>query len=227
MRTDFSHHQEAALQTYTTPSGNGPTTAEDGSSAEQAKQKAKEQAQQAAGQAKSTMRSQVDQRSTEAGERVGSVASDARSVAQTLREQGKEQPAKLAEQAADRAERLGDYLKSSDADRILRDVEDFGRRQPWAVIAGGVALGLLASRFLKASSSRRYEERWERRPQLPARTHDLSPETSGIHTTPVTSGPGTPTVPVTPPADVTVTGDIPAGTPGATAPGRSGFEGSR
>ena len=114
---------------------------------------AKEKAQQAADQAKSGLRSQVDQRSTEAGDRVGGFASDVRSVGDQLREQGKEQPAKLAEQAADRAERLGDYLKSSDADRILADVEDFGRRQPWAVIAGGLALGIVASRFLKASSS--------------------------------------------------------------------------
>ena len=82
-----------------------------------------------------------------------------RSVSEHLREQGKDQPAKLAEQAADRAERLGSYLKENDADRILDDVEDFGRRQPWAVIAGGVALGFVASRFLKASSSRRYEQR--------------------------------------------------------------------
>ena len=63
------------------------------------------------------------------------------------------------------------YLTDSDADRILGDVEDFGRRQPWAVIGGGVVLGLLASRFLKASSTRRYEERYDSsRAQLPART---------------------------------------------------------
>ena len=79
------------------------------------------------------------------------IASDVRSVSEQLREQGKDQPAKLAEQAADRAERLGGYLRDNDADRILSDVEDFGRRQPWAVIAGGVAVGFLASRFLKAS----------------------------------------------------------------------------
>ena len=124
---------------------------------------AKEKAQEAAGQAKekagSQLRSQVDQRSTDAGHRVGGIAADARAVSQSLREQGKDQPAKLAEQAADRAERLGSYLKESDADRILGDVEDFGRRQPWAVIAGGVALGLVASRFLKASSIDRYEQR--------------------------------------------------------------------
>jgi hypothetical protein len=178
------------VQTYTTPAGNGP--------AEQPKEKAKEQAQQAAGQAKSTLRSQVDQRSTLAGERVGSLASDVRSVGDQLRQQGKEQPAKLAEQAAERAERLGDYLKNSDADRILGDVEDFGRRQPWAVIAGGLALGLVASRFLKASSSRRYEERRQSaaQAQLPARAYE------------------TETAPEAPPVYV-------------PEPGRSDFEGSR
>ena len=91
----------------------------------------------------------------EAGERVGSTADDIRSVGEELRRQGKDQPAKLAEQAAQRAESLGDYLQRSDGDTILRDVEDFGRRQPWAVIAGGLVVGFAASRFLKASSERR------------------------------------------------------------------------
>jgi ElaB/YqjD/DUF883 family membrane-anchored ribosome-binding protein len=117
---------------------------------------AKEQAQQAAGQAKSQVRTQVDQRSTQAGEQVTSTASDVREVANTLREQGKDKPAQLAEQAADRVERVGSYLTNSDADRILNDVEDFARQRPWAVIAGGVALGFAASRFLKASSTDRY-----------------------------------------------------------------------
>jgi hypothetical protein len=204
------------LQTYTTPTGNGPSTGAEPGATDQAREKAqeaagaaKEQAQQAAGQAKGALRSQVDQRSTDAGERVGGFASDVRSVGEQLREQGKDQPAKLADQAADRAERLGGYLRDSDADRILGDLEDFGRRQPWAVIAGGVALGFAASRFLKASSSRRYEERSRDRAQLPART------TSGIHTSPVGSGPA---VPATPPADTTLTGGMPVGSPGATAP---------
>ena len=130
----------------------------------QAQEKAKEvtgQAQEkmqgAAQEARGRVRDQVDQRSTQAGERVGSTAQDIRSVSDELRKQGKEQPAKLAEQAAQRAESLGDYLKRTDGDMILRDVEDFGRQRPWAVIAGGLALGFAASRFLKASSSRRYE----------------------------------------------------------------------
>ena len=162
------------MSTYQTPTANGPSTRTGeppDSKAEQAKQQAKDKAQEAAGQARQGLREQVDARSTQAGQRVSGVAQDTRSVADELRRQGKDQPAKLAEQAAQRAESLGDYLQRSDGDTILRDVEDFGRRQPWAMIAGGLALGFAASRFLKASSSRRYESS----NRLPARRADVAP----------------------------------------------------
>ena len=151
-------------QIYDSPTESSTT---DQSTTDQAKEKAQEAAGQAKQKAGSQLRSQVDQRSTDAGHRVGGIASDVRAVSESLREQGKDQPAKLAEQAADRAERLGSYLQESDADRILGDVEDFGRRQPWAVIAGGVALGFVASRFLKASSVERYEKRTSTQPREP------------------------------------------------------------
>jgi hypothetical protein len=141
------------------------STQDPGSTAEQAKEQAKQQAeqakrqvQQAGGQAKDRLREQLDHRSTQAGERVGSTAQDVRSVAEELRKQGKDQPAKLAERAAERVERVGGYLQESDADRMLRDVEDFGRQKPWAVALAGLALGIVAGRFLKASSTQRYEQ---------------------------------------------------------------------
>jgi len=120
---------------------------------------AKETAQNVASQAQDKVREQVDQRSTEAGERVGSTAEDIRSVGQELRNQGKEGPANVAEQAADRIDRAASYLRESDADRILSDVEDFGRRQPWVVLAGAAIAGFAAARFLKASSRERYSSR--------------------------------------------------------------------
>jgi hypothetical protein len=122
----------------------------------QAKEKAHEAAGQAKQQAGSKLREQVDQRSTQAGEQVASTAGDLRSVSEQLRSQGKDTPARLAEQAAERTERVGGYLRDSSSDRILSDVEDFARRQPMAVVAGGLVLGFAASRFLKASSGERY-----------------------------------------------------------------------
>jgi hypothetical protein len=150
-------------QATQTPRGAaGATDTADGAQ-EQAKAKAgevKDQAQEKARDAAANARGraveQIDQRSTEAGERVSGVAGDVRSVGDELRKQGKDGPAKIADQAAERAEKVGSYLKESDADRILRDAEDFGRSRPWAVVAGGLALGFAASRFLKASSQQRY-----------------------------------------------------------------------
>jgi hypothetical protein len=120
---------------------------------------AQDKARGAMGQARGRISQQVDQRSTQAGERLAQRASDVRSVAEELRNQGKEGPAALAEQVAGQADRLGDYLKGASGDRILRDIEDLARRQPMLVAAGGLVLGFAASRFMKASSSRRYQSR--------------------------------------------------------------------
>jgi len=148
-----------------TTTGTGATSASSGGGAtDQAKDKAsqvagqaKDQAQQAAGQAKGALRSQLDQRSTQAGEQVRSQASDIRTVSQQLREQGKEGPAKVADQAADRIERVGEYLHRADADTIVDDIERFARSNPWVVLAGGITTGFLAARALKASSVDRYQ----------------------------------------------------------------------
>jgi ElaB/YqjD/DUF883 family membrane-anchored ribosome-binding protein len=141
--------------------------------AQDAARQAQQQARNAAGQMREQVRTQVDQRSTDVGRQVSGHADDLRTVAEQLREQGKDKPAQLAEQAADRVERIASYMSEADADRMLRDAESFARQRPWAVIAGGMALGLAASRFIKASSVERYQAGGERPttpPQLPATT---------------------------------------------------------
>ena len=118
---------------------------------------ATEKLQQASGQVGSRVKEEVDSRSTQVGAQVGSTANSLRAVSKELRNQGEETPAKLADQIAEKVEQVSSYLSESDADKILSDVEDFGRRQPWLVIGAGVTLGFVAARFLKASSSRRYD----------------------------------------------------------------------
>jgi hypothetical protein len=119
---------------------------------------AKEKAQEAGQQARTRVRDEVDRRSTQAGEQAGSTAQALRQASQRLREDGNEPIAKGMEQVAQRVDSAGSWLRDADGDRILRDVEDFGRRNPLAVVAGGVALGFAVSRLLKASSRSRYQE---------------------------------------------------------------------
>ena len=134
-----------------------------GSTTEQVKDQVRDKAQVAqdkagamAGQARGRLSEQIDQRSTQAGDEIRSAAHHVRSLAEQLRAEGKDMPARMVEQAADRSESFGNYLRNADGDRLLGDAESFARRQPWAVAAGGLALGFAASRLLKASSSRRY-----------------------------------------------------------------------
>lgn len=159
-------------------SGASETQAKAQEKAQQVAGQAQEKAQALSGQAQATLREQLDQRSSQAAEQINEQASDLRSVSEALREEGKQGPAKAADRLADYAEKVGGYLRDKDSDGLLRDAEDFGRRQPAAVAAGGLALGFLASRILKASSGQRYALRSAGqlpapRPSVPPRAAEL------------------------------------------------------
>jgi hypothetical protein len=135
-------------------------TATGGSTTDKAQEvgaQAKEKAQEAGVQARSRVRDEVDRRSTEAGQQAGSAAQALRDASGRLRDDGNEPVARGLEQVADRVDRAGGWLRDTDGEQILRDVEDFGRRNTLAVVAGGLAIGFAASRLLKASSRNRYE----------------------------------------------------------------------
>jgi len=185
-QTDAGHPSERKGAT-----GAAATDAQ--ATAQQVAGQAQEKAQVAAGKAQDKVREQLDQRSSQLAEQAHQQASDLRSVSEALREQGKDRPAQAVDRLAGYAEQAGSYLRDADADSMLSDAEDFGRRKPGAVAAGALALGLLASRFLKASSSRRYSARQTEQPRaettgsaMPATTEPLPIASSQ----PLTSRPG-------------------------------------
>jgi broad specificity phosphatase PhoE len=137
---------------------------------------AQEKAREVAHEAKGRLREQVDQRSTQAGEQLSSAAEDVRSVAEQFRRQGKDTPARYAEQAAEKVQQVGRRLKDASGDELLRDVEDLARRNPWAVAAGGLVLGLAASRMLKASSGQRYQASMQNGSSASGETRSLAAE---------------------------------------------------
>jgi len=108
------------------------------------------------GKAEFRLREQLDERSTQAGEQVHSIGKVLQSGANQLRSEGKETPARVVDEVARRADDLGSYLQSTQADRFLHDIETFARRRPWVAAGIGALAGFAASRFVKASSDRRY-----------------------------------------------------------------------
>jgi ElaB/YqjD/DUF883 family membrane-anchored ribosome-binding protein len=105
---------------------------------------------------KSKLGETLDQRTNEAGVQARNLAQALRRSGEQLSNEGNgEQVAGLVEGAADRMDRLGDYLERASGPELVRDAEDFARRRPWMVAGMGLVAGLAASRFLKASSERR------------------------------------------------------------------------
>jgi ElaB/YqjD/DUF883 family membrane-anchored ribosome-binding protein len=134
----------------------------------QAQEKVQETVQQASGAATAALRTQVEQRSTQVGSELQAVAGAMRRSGHSLRADGNESAANAVDGVAQRLEQLSRYLAQTDGDRLLHDVESFGRRRPWPLIGIGMAVGLAGSRFLKASSRRRYDAGYA--PALPAPT---------------------------------------------------------
>jgi hypothetical protein len=99
----------------------------------------------------------MDERSTQIGEQLEGAGQALRQAGQTMKQEGTP-GTQLVDRAALQVERSAKYLSQSDGKKLLNDFERIGRENPWGVIAGGIALGFLGARFLKASSSRRFEE---------------------------------------------------------------------
>ena len=108
-------------------------------------------------QGRSKLGESLDERANQAGGQARKVAQVLRQSGGQMRQEGQgQQVASLAEGAADQVERLGSYLEQTSGNELLRDVEQFARRRPWIVAGFGLLAGLAGSRFLKASSERRY-----------------------------------------------------------------------
>lgn len=127
--------------------------------AEDVAHEAQSRAQDALARAEGPAKKQARQRSAQAGQRLDETGKDLRSVSDKLKEQGNDNAAQMADQLAGRVERAGSYLQNTSPESMYHDLEDLARKNPWAFAAGGLVLGLAASRFIKASSVQERERR--------------------------------------------------------------------
>ena len=147
-----------AIETSSQPSGAAAEVTKEGEElVSAAKQQIASRAHELGEEATFQIREQLDQRSTQAGEQLQSIGKTLQSGVNQLRSEGKDVPARVVAEVARRADDVGGYLQSAEADRILGDLEGFARRRPWLTAGAGALAGFLASRFVKASGTHRYE----------------------------------------------------------------------
>ena len=126
----------------------------------------KERVQDVAEQAKGRRASSSVRRSTRAPRRPASRSARRRGrsarTSEQLRQEGNDRAA-IGRRGGRGPQRAARRLpERTDGDALLRDVEDFARRQPWLVVGAGALAGFMAARFVKASSGDRYVRRRSR-----------------------------------------------------------------
>lgn len=115
-------------------------------------QQAKEQGGHLLEQAKEQLRGKVTDGKEQAAGSLESVAVALRETGDSLRSQDQSPFAGLLDTAAGAVENVSNYLRDHEVEDLVREVEEFGRRQPALFLGAAFALGFMAARFLKSTS---------------------------------------------------------------------------
>lgn len=86
---------------------------------------------------------------------IGSVAQAVRQTTQHLRDSQHDVIAGYVDQAATQLERFSNTLRQKDVGELMRDAQQFARRQPAVFIGSAFAIGLIGARFLKSSREKK------------------------------------------------------------------------
>ena len=104
----------------------------------------------------------ADEGRSQARERVGSVSRALRAAGDALRDDDEGRMSDWSRQAAEQIDRLAGYIDRKDYTELLEDVRRFARERPALFLGGMFVTGLLAGRFVRATSpERRYREDYE------------------------------------------------------------------
>lgn len=99
---------------------------------------------------------QIDRGKETATNELSQVVNAVRQLGQTLSSGEANGPiarftAQYSDKAANSLERLTNYIREQDPQRLLNDVQSFGRRQPALLLGGAFLLGFAGARLIKSS----------------------------------------------------------------------------
>ncbi len=117
------------------------------------KDKVKAQAQDARDRAQAEAAKGFEQGKGRVVSQVSSVAQAFRKTGEQLRDEDQGDLAGYTERIADEVEKVSGYLEGKGLRDVMGDVETFARQRPSLFVGGALALGLVAARFLRSSST--------------------------------------------------------------------------
>lgn len=124
----------------------------------EAREKVQHEAHRAAEEARERGKSFFESQKRLAAEEVEGMANALRQTAHQLEDQHQESIANYTSRAAESLDSISKAIRDKDLNSLVRQAEDFGRRQPGIFLGSAVAVGFFLARFLKSSAERRETE---------------------------------------------------------------------
>lgn len=121
------------------------------SAMDDAREKARQAASDAQQKISSELRTRVDTTKSRTADTLGSVARALSQSAQQLRTENESTTGDYVQRIENQVRRASDYLRNTNTDDMVRNAEDFARRQPAVFLGGAFVLGFLAARLVKSS----------------------------------------------------------------------------
>ncbi|GHC26195.1 hypothetical protein GCM10010082_19150 [Kushneria pakistanensis] len=136
--------------TGNTSTGNGGSQGSD--KARQTKEQAQQKAKETADQARDEALRRADSQKGFVADQISNFSEAVRSMAMQFKDQDQVSLADYTYRLADKTDSFADHLRDENSESLLKQAQDFSRREPALFIGGMVAGGFLLSRFLKSSN---------------------------------------------------------------------------
>ena len=133
----------------------GPATQSTGAIADRAIDDARQMGSELIGAVRDSATSLLDEQRGRAADEISALGEVLRRSARSLDDSGSGAVVRYADQAAEQITSFADGLRNRSWSELARDVEEFARSWPVAFMAGAVAAGFVAGRFLVSSAPQR------------------------------------------------------------------------
>lgn len=112
----------------------------------------KEQATVAGGRVRSQAMQAADQRKTSAITNIRDIENEIDKISQQLRSDGKDKPAEMLDTVKTRVDDVVGYVENHSVEEMIGEVTTFARKSPFTFVGAAFAVGIAASRLLKADT---------------------------------------------------------------------------
>jgi hypothetical protein len=126
--------------------------AELGKQGQEAVSQAQDQAVKLVGMAREQATTQVTTQKERAAGVLGALGTALQDTSRQVRAQDEAAIADYIDTAAEQVEQLSTMLREQDIGQLIDSAQQFARRQPMLFVAAAIAVGFVATRFLKSSS---------------------------------------------------------------------------